>query len=429
MTWFSPLHPFAIVWRCVIALGSLTVLMPAQALTLDELIDQAVAQHPASQAAGYLVDASRYEVASARLARWPVLSVNHDHYWDERNTTLSVQQPLWSGGAIDARIKQAQIQVQQNQANLLLERQQVAQRVLSAWTDYYVAQYRDRLATAQLNQLQDYAALIKRRIGVGVSAAIEQQLVDSRIQQTRVEQAANQAQQAIAQDRLTRLTGIAQIDKQLDFNSFDQQFLTALGHRIETPQDANAQYMLDQHPSLVGAVYAVDAAQAAIALQRAEQWPRIYLNYQRRIDHPQPDANIDDPGVALGVEFSTDRLFGSWVGQKNAYARLQSAQASRQAAAQLVEDDWMSSAQQIISLKHRLDTLQLAVDSARLVEASYLRQFSAGHKSWLEVLNAVRETAQTEQSLAEAQVNVVALGVKLRMDQGQMSWQSIGSTP
>lgn len=429
MAWFSPLHPVAMVWRCVIMLGCGALWTSAQALTLDELIDQAVAQHPATQAAGYLVDASRYDVKSAQLARWPTVSINHNQYWDERNTTFSVQQPLWSGGAVSARIKQAHIQVQQNQANVLLERQQIAQRVLSAWTDYYVAQYRATLANAQLTQLKDYAALIKRRIGAGVSAPIEQQLVDSRIQQTLVDQAANQAQQTIAQDRLARLTGLTNINKRLDLQSFDQQFVTTLSQRIQTPQDANAQFMLDQHPSLVGAVYSVDAAQAAIAVQRAEQWPRIYLNYQRRVDHPQSDANVDDPGVALGVELSTDRLLGGWLGQKNAAARLQSAQASRQAAMQLVEDDWMASAQQIISLQHRLDTLRLAVDSARLVEASYLRQFSAGHKSWLEVLNATRETAQTEQSLAEAQVNVVALGVKLRMDQGQMSWQSIGSTP
>lgn len=396
----------------------------AQALSLDQLIEQAIAQHPATQAAGYGVEASRYEVQAAQLSRWPVVSVKHDHYWDERQTTLSIQQPLWNGGAIRARIEQAQIQVAQNQANVLLERQQIAQRVLSAWTDYYVAQYRYTLTEQQLRQLQDYAQLIKRRIDAGVSAAIEQQLIDSRIQQTQVEQHSAKAQQAIAQDRLERLTGLSQLAQTLDLQQLDSQLISTLQHSSALSTTPPS---LEQHPSLVGASYAIDAAQAAIVTQRAERWPRVFLQYQRQIQHPHVD--IDDAGVAVGVELSTDRLVGSWVSSKAAQARAQAAEATRQAVAQQVTDEWMASVQQLISLQHRLTTLQLAVHSARLVEASYLRQFSAGHKSWLEVLNAVRETEQTEQSLAEAQVNLVALGVKWRMDQGQMNWQHIGSTP
>lgn len=399
----------------------------ADALTLDQLITQAIEQHPATQAAAYGVVASRYDVQSAQLARFPVFSVTHDHYWDERQTTLSVQQPLWNGGAIRARIEQAEIQVAQNQANVLLERQQIAQRVLGAWTDYYVAQYRYTLTEQQLLQLQDYAQLIKRRIDAGVSASIEKQLVDSRIQQTRVEQEGAKAQQAIAQDRLERLTGLTALNTTLDLQQLDRQLLDTLK---QTQNLSTRIPVLDQHPSLIGASYAIDAAQAAVVTQRAERWPRVFLQYQRQIQHPHID--IDDAGIAVGVEISTDRLVGSWVGSKAAQARVQAAEATRQAVAQQVTDEWMASAQQIISLQHRLTTLQLAVESARLVEASYLRQFSAGHKSWLEVLNAVRETEQTEQteqSLAEAQVNLVALGIKWQMDQGLMNWQHIGSTP
>lgn len=396
----------------------------AHALTLDQLISQAIEQHPATQAAAYNVEASRYEVQSATLARWPVISLKHDHFWDERQSTVSVQQPLWNAGAIRARIEQAHIQVAQSQANVLLERQQLAQRVLGAWTDYYVAQYRYTLTEQQLGQLQEYAQLIKRRIDAGVSAAIEKQLVDSRIQQTLVEQEGAKAQQAIAQDRLERLTGLTALNQTLSLQQLDRQLVDTLQY---TQTLTTAVPVLDQHPSLIGASYAIDAAQAAIVTQRAERWPRVFLQYQRQIQHPH--VNVNDAGIGVGVELSTDRLMGSWVGSQAAQARLQAAQATRQAVAQQVTDEWMASVQQIISLQHRLTTLQLAVESARLVEASYLRQFSAGHKSWLEVLNAVRETEQTEQSLAEAQVNLVALGVKWRMDQGQMNWQQIGSTP
>jgi len=407
-----------------LTLDQLTV----HALTLDQLTVHALNQHPATQAAAYEVQANRHEVEVARLARWPVFSATHDNYWNDRRTVFSLRQPLWDGGAIQSRIRQAETQVSQSQAAVLLQRQQIAQRVLSAWSDYYTALYRQQLIQQQLAQLQDYAALMQRRVDAGVSAAIEQQLVLSRIQQTRVDEQVAVAIQAVARDRLTRLTGLPQVDQLLDLSSFDQQLVAVLQASALLPTfAATAAQAAQQHPSVLGADYAIEAAQAVIVTQQAERWPRVYLQYQHRIDYPQ--ANIDDLGIAVGVEFSTDRSLGSWISSKSAQSRLQAAEASRQATLELINDDLISTYQQIISLQPRLTALQRAVESARLVQASYTRQFSAGHKSWLEVLNALRETAQTEQALAEAQVDLVGLNFKLRMDQGLMDWQQITSTP
>lgn len=399
----------------------------AFALTLDQLAIQAFNHHPVTQAAAYEVQASRHDVEAARLARWPVFSATHDNYWNDRRTTFSVRQPLWDAGAIRSRIQQAKTQVAQNQAGVLLQRQQLAQRVLSAWSDYYTALYRQQLIQQQLSQLQDYAALMQRRVDAGVSAAIEQQLVLSRIQQTQVEQQSAISTQQIALDRLARLTGLAQVGQSLDLASFDQQFVTALARNLTAPALDSTAVHAQQHPSMLSAEYAIAAAQAAIVTQQAERWPRVYLQYQHRIDYPQVD--IDDLGVAVGVEFATDRSIGSWISGKAAQSRLQVAQASQQASLELLNDELVSDYQQVVSLKLRLQSLQLAVESARLVEASYARQFSAGHKSWLEVLNALRETAQTEQALAEAQVSLVGLNFKLQMDQGVMNWQQIETTP
>lgn len=417
-------------WRWVGRVTSLLCALSASAasaLPLDQLTLSAINHHPVTQAAGYEVEASRQEVAVARLARWPVFSATHDNYWNDRRTSFSLRQPLWDGGAIRSRIRQAETQVSQNQAGVLLQRQQIAQRVLSAWSDYYTALYRQQLIQQQLSQLQEYSALMKRRVDAGVSAAIEQQLVLSRIQQTLVEQQGAVATQQIALDRLTRLTGLERLGESLDLQGFEQQLVDALRMLVAPPSLDSTAPHAQQHPSMLSAAYAIEAAQAAIATQQAERWPRVYLQYQHRIDYPQVD--IDDLGVALGVEFSTDRSIGSWMSAKAAQSRLQVAQASRQASLELLNDELVADYQQIVSIKLRLDALQLAVDSARLVEASYARQFAAGHKSWLEVLNALRETAQTEQSLAEAQVSLVSLKFKLQMDQGVMNWQQIESTP
>jgi len=49
----------------------------------------------------------------------------------------------------------------------------------------------------------------------------------------------------------------------------------------------------------------------------------------------------------------------------------------------------------------RLAAVQASLSSAQEVADSYDRQFLAGRKSWLDVMNAARELAQTETLIAD----------------------------
>ena len=69
-----------------------------------------------------------------------------------------------------------------------------------------------------------------------------------------------------------------------------------------------------------------------------------------------------------------------------------------------------------------------AVAGAQIVVSSYRRQFIAGRKSWLEVLNAVREHSQYQAQLVEIQTSIIAAYYKLQVDFGLMSWQQYGKS-
>ncbi|OAV10329.1 putative outer membrane protein [Moraxella catarrhalis] len=64
-----------------------------------------------------------------------------------------------------------------------------------------------------------------------------------------------------------------------------------------------------------------------------------------------------------------------------------------------------------------------AVAGAQIVLNSYRRQFIAGRKSWLEVLNSLRDQAQYEQQLRHVQTQMVANFYKLQVDFALMPWQ------
>ena len=59
---------------------------------------------------------------------------------------------------------------------------------------------------------------------------------------------------------------------------------------------------------------------------------------------------------------------------------------------------------------------------------SYSRQYIAGRKTWIDVLNAVRETTQADFAMADANAQTLAAGERLRLRTGATLLVSGGSS-
>ena len=68
-----------------------------------------------------------------------------------------------------------------------------------------------------------------------------------------------------------------------------------------------------------------------------------------------------------------------------------------------VQTDW----QQWRSVRARLPELERSLQAARRTAEAWDRQFLAGRKSWMEVMNTARELLQAELELADAQATLV----------------------
>jgi adhesin transport system outer membrane protein len=58
---------------------------------------------------------------------------------------------------------------------------------------------------------------------------------------------------------------------------------------------------------------------------------------------------------------------------------------------------------------------QLLAESTSDVVASYLRQYTVGRKSWLDVLNAQRELVQAKYALVEYEVRLIMASYKMKI--------------
>jgi adhesin transport system outer membrane protein len=75
----------------------------------------------------------------------------------------------------------------------------------------------------------------------------------------------------------------------------------------------------------------------------------------------------------------------------------------------------------LVNARLRMSAIQKAVEGSELVLASYKRQFEAGKKNWLDVLNAVRELAQNQYNQADTRGQLMGAMYRLQLRMGSFT--------
>lgn len=418
---FGPLLGFSLM--------SLPLLSHAElgSARLDDLITQAVTTNPTALAARSEIEATRVEERIARLQRLPTPTVQTAFASGGTVTQLRIDQPLWTNGRITGGINQARYTGYAAKAFAEEQRYVVAGQVIDAWNLLIQSDHKINVATRTIGQLGKYEAMMQRRVDAGVSARIELDLIKSRILQSQVNREGAMALKRLAVGRLEQLIG-DRISPQALANLPPLDNLAADAMARFDPNVIERMGTIGQwHPSVLKAMYQVDAAAEGVKIRRAERFPNLFLTYQHNYNAPSTSVDPANNGqFSLGLQYAPGAGLASWSSSAAASARLQGLEQSQELARRQVSDALQSSLQDFLGARGRAQSIQAASRGAQIVLESYERQFIAGRKSWLDVMNAVREIEQNAYSLTEAQTTLIASSYKIRLLTGQFPWQQRG---
>ena len=387
---------------------------PAQ--KLEQLMAEAAANHPAAQAQRALLAAAESGVDAARWQFFPTVSVSAEaasagatdrlFQGDSRVVTLRLQQPLWAGGRLVAGLGRAEGQVSIGQASAEEVAQQLGLLVLQAYGDWHTAQLKTLAIDKSVATHFQLRSQVERRITVGASAPSDLALAVARLESVAADAAAVRAQREIALARLGQLLGRALTHQQLLAAAPQPQAVAA-------DTQALVAAALAQSPALLKARARAAVQAAAVAESRASLVPEIYLRAERQYGDPV-FANAS-PQSRVFIGFTTRFGAGLSVAAGIAAARSeqQAAQADLAAQQRGVAEQVMTDQALALSTASRLRALQSSLHAATEVSASYDRQFLAGRKSWLDVMNAARELAQIEMQLADLQTTQLVVSWRL----------------
>lgn len=398
---------------------------PAEAVAvsrygIDQLIALAIRNHPEIAAKRAERAAAQSEIAAARMQYWPTPSIQALQDKGGTTTVLTVQQPLWAGGGLDANLAAARSRESAAGWSVAEAQNDLALRVTAAWSAWKQARGRADALREGVALLDVYTESVNRRIQGGVSAEVDRELVESRRAQFGGDLAQARANERAALLRLAQLTG--QVLRAEDLVSAPDEVddLPALDVLIEQAQERS--------PTLKRIEAEIEAAGHETDRKRAARWPTLNLRAQHQRGEAQLGVNVNDSRLLLALDYAPGAGLSAGANIEAAEARWQGLRASLDAARRALIDQVTTEYEEYRSSLNRKRDAERAIKASAEVLASYDRLFVAGKRGWLDVINAARELIQARMPLADIEAARIASRTRLHLYAGDLPWQQAGDT-
>lgn len=391
---------------------------------MDTLITQAIQTHPLVGSARAEQQATTESILAAKLNMLPAPSLSSGYDRDDGMISqLQIRQSLWTGGKLTANVNQAVFDDKAATEYVYEQQNQVAKTTIEAWQSYITAVAQQSVYYDSLQLLTEFEEMMRRRVDQGVSARIEMDLVTNRILQEQNSYQGAVEQQRIAIARLEQIVG-----HPLSATDLPTPNLSALVDRAKGYSQSFERMAFDQasfyNPTVVKEEYQVEAAKQGVKSLQAARYPTVYAQYEYDYYHDREKNNNDNGGeFSVGLSYDPGAGLSNLALARASESRVDSLSQSKEASRRQVLETIQTQYQQFASAKDQERSLVAAVAGAQIVVSSYRRQFIAGRKSWLEVLNAVREHSQYQAQLVETRTAIIAAYYKLQVDFSMMSWQ------
>ena len=377
---------------------------------LPLLLQKVTAEHPQVQSQIQNLQAAGMDIKVTQQAYWPTPSISIERVQTQsldlaytgtpQVLSFRLQQPLWTGGRLTAQSNKAIATQAIEHARLIEIQQGLALKTLQAWTEVVMAQRQQQILekseTVQMQLLQK----ITRRAQQGLSPLNEVNYANLRLVQVRQDRFNALQQENQAWIRLTQWVpeaknlGQTLIHPNIHLQAVNELALTqALPHWEAIS--------LDNSPLIRRLERVAQLQLAEVAEKRSALHPEVFV----RAEHQRGNytyANMPNTNrVFVGLSASTGAGLGlayQLAALQNKHSgSLQEIVAARRCVLEAVQTDFLNAN----ARQSKSEMLLLNLESYQEIQDAWERQFINGKKTWIDVMNAARETSQAELAIIE----------------------------
>ena len=404
---------------------------------LPLLLQKVTAEHPQVQSQIQNLQAAGMDLKVTQQAYWPTPSISMERVQTQspdpaytgspQVLTIRLQQPLWTGGRLTAQSNKAIATQAIEQARLLEIQQGLALKTLQAWTEVVMAQRQQQVLekseTVQTQLLQK----IKRRAEQGLSPLNEVNYANLRLVQVRQDRFNALQQENQAWIRLTqwvpeaRNLGQTLIHPNIQLRTVDELVLQQTLSQWEA-------LGLNNSPLLLRLERVVQLQLAELAEKRAAVQPEVYVRAEHQRGHytyaNTPNTNRVFVGLSASTGAGLSLAYQLTALQNKHEGALQEIVAARRNLLEAIQSDFLN----VNARQSKAQMLLLNLESSQEIQSAWERQFINGKKTWIDVMNAARETSQAELAVIENEMSWLQSFGRLRIQAHGISAAYAGYT-
>jgi adhesin transport system outer membrane protein len=380
---------------------------------LHSIAGQAALAHPSIKAAEAQIRAAGYDLSGARWLRYPSLSVEAlattrgSAIATQDGTVLNVvlEQPLWTGGRIDSAIDRAEAQATMRRAMLDETVRTLGLRVVAAYFDLAGSERRVDVLDDVMAQHGELVATIARRVDQQVSPRSDLELARARTAQFEQQLVLATAQRQASLNALIELTGDS---------APPPGPMPAYDPAVHHPgDDSSVAQALGCDPRTIRS-----RAEALVA--RADQKAAKAALYPQLVGQLSSNEILGER-VGLALRAQTGNGLSRVAAADGARERVSASDAAVITAQRELREALRFDLVNNAGARARIVAAQTAAASSEAVTQSYQRQFIAGRRTWLDVMNSLQESASTRLALVDAETLAMATAARIRLQ--SCSWE------
>jgi adhesin transport system outer membrane protein len=387
----------------------------AAEMRLAQALSLAASEHPSVKAKQADLQAAQADLETAKWSRFPTVSTEVTASGGRPAGALLVQQPLWTGGKIDAQNRLAQANVALAQASLQEARLALMQDTGQQF--FEALRWRQRLEIAEKNETEhrQLFELIERRVTAQISPLTDQILATARLQQAVSERIQFKRSLQTAELALQQLVGFAPSN--------------LLAPRNLPLTESSVDWVIDvskaNSAQLLRLRTLQEVAQAQIETAKATYFPSLALSHRRAVG--ASEVGVDPSRTFLSLQFTPGPGLSAQSVTAAARSRLENSQQNALIFERQLEQQVRTALSDLEALGQQVEPAQLLVGATEDVVASYLRQYQIGKKNWLDVLNALRENAQASYSAVDVNSSTQLMRLRTLLLTGQLTWDNLST--
>ena len=364
-------------------------------LSLNQTLVLAIKSHPLISSAKSQYGAAKSELSASRWARFPTVAAGSQETAENvKQDTSTVSLPLWTGGKINADIDLAKSRRDAALSGVAEAYQAVMLESIGTFFEYFKAEKKLEIANQNVDEHQRLYEIIQRRVAAATSPDVDTMLALARLQYARSAQIQAVSMRSISKSSLELLVGqpVNSVKISTDVPSLDIGIEEAVNIGISVS------------PKIARVKFEAAGFDATIKSARSALFPQVSLGYEYgKTQGGALDGQLTEESF-VSVQFQPGAGLSVASTVSAAKQRKQSALDTLEAEKRELRLQIKSAWNEYTSVSYQLEPSKTLVEATSSVVESYLRQYAVGKKSWLDVLNAQRESTQAKNTLVDYEV-------------------------